>query len=150
VHDTTAYAKCRMITLCVLSFGFKNAFDRIALYYIFNHSRDTALANPLSPASSGYMKVLHRQSNQWAPIRTHTNSLRSASGVSNECGPLYLCLQLYLRLPELNYHLYYRTPYTATMVVAYADDVNIFVTSAADFVITQEAVHLMNRHQRPD
>ena len=38
-----------------------------------------------------------------------------------------------------------RTPHTPTTVVAYANDITIFVTSAADFAIIEEAIRLHER-----
>jgi len=89
-------------------------------------------------------------SNQWAPIRTHTNSLRSAERVSDECGPLCFVSP---PIPSPTWAKITwckdRTPYIPTSVVAYADDVTIFVTSAADFAIMEEAI-LLTRLQMPD
>jgi len=40
-----------------------------------------------------------------------------------------------------------RTPHTPTSVVTYADDMTIFMTSAADFAITEEASAYMKERQ---
>ena len=45
VRDTIAYAESKRIPLCVLSFDFKNAFDRIAHNYLFQILQGYGIGN---------------------------------------------------------------------------------------------------------
>ena len=63
----------------------------------------------------------------------------------------HLCLHPFLRLLELKLSgIRVGRNSRPTSVVAYADDVNIFVTSAADFTIIEEVILMLDRQLAPD
>jgi len=147
VRDNIAFAENRRIPLCVLSLDFKNAFDRIAHNYLFQTLQGYIIGNAfiagISRMYEGATSSVQINGHQYGPI-----PIRCAvrQGCPMSVALYALCLHPFLRLLDLNLRgirIGRRT--RPTSVVAYAYDVTIFATSAADFAIIQEAIRLYER-----
>ena len=147
VRVTIAYAESRRIPLCVLSLDLKNAFDRIAHNYLFQTLQGYGIGNAfiagIKSMYQGATSSVQINGHQYGPIPIPC-AMRQGCPMSMA---LYaLCLHLFLRLLDLNLpciRIGCRT--RPTSVVAYADDVIIFVTSSADFASIEEAIRLHER-----
>jgi len=128
----------------VPTLDFKNAFDRIAHNYLFQTLQGYGVGNAfiagIKRMYEGATSSIKINGQQYGPI-----PIRCA--VRQECPmsvALYaLCLHLFLLFLDLKLpgiRIGGRRRHTS--VVAYADDVTIFVTSAADFTIREEAIRL--------
>ena len=128
----------------MFSLDFKNAFDRIAHNYLFRTLQGYGIGN----AFIGGIKRVYEGATSSVQINGHQyGTILIRCGVRQECPismVLYaLCLHPFLRLLELKLprvRIGRRT--CPTSVVAYADDVNISVISAAEFAIIEEAIHI--------
>ena len=144
VRDTIAYAERRKIPLCVLSLDFKNAFDRISHNYLFQTPQGYGIGNKfIKRMYEGAMSLVQINGYQYGtiPIRC---SVRQGCPMNMALYPL--CLHPFLRLLDLKLPgimIGRRT--RPTSVVAYADDVTIFVTSVAEFAIIEEAIRIYER-----
>ena len=147
VRDTIEYAESRSIPLCVLSLDFKNAFDRIAHSYLFQTLQGYVIGNAfiagMKRMYEGATSSVQINGHQYGPI-----PIRCAvwQGCPMSMALYALCLHPFLRLLDLKLpgvRIGRRT--RPTSFVAYADDVTIFVTSAADFAIIEEAIRLYER-----
>ena len=147
VRDTIAYAESRRVTLCVLSLAFKNAFDRIAHNYLFQ----TLQGYGIGKAFIAGIKRLYEVATPSVQINGHEyGSIPIRCAVRQDCPmsmALYaLCLHPFLHFLDLNLPGIRTGRRTGpTLVVAYADDVTIFMTSAADFAIIEESIRLYER-----
>jgi len=144
VRDTIPHTESRRIPLCELSLDFKNAFDRIAHNYLFQTLQGYGIGNAfitgIKRMYEGAMSSVQINGHQYGPIPI-------CCGMRQGCPmsmALYaLCLHPFFRLLDLKLlgkRIGRRT--RPTSVVAYADDVTIFVTSAADFAVIDEAIRL--------
>jgi len=150
VRDTIAYAENGRIPLCVLSLDFKNAFDRITHNYLFQTLQGYGIGNAfiagIKRMYEGPTSSVQINGHQYGPI-----PIRYAvrQGCPMSMAIYALCLHPFLHLLDLNLpgiRIGRRT--RPTSVVAYADDVIIFVTSAADFAIIEDAIRLYERAPR--
>jgi len=141
LRDIIAYEESRMIQLCVLSLDFKNACDGISHDYLFQTLQGFGIGDPFI---SGRCHIVFKfNGRHYGPIPI-CFSVRQGWPMSMA---LYaLCLHPFRRLLELKLPgIRIGCRSRPTSVVAYADDVIIFVTSAADFTIIEEAIHLFER-----
>jgi len=138
VRDAIAYVESRRIPLCVLSLDFKNAFDRIAQNCLFQTLQGCGIGN----AFIAGIKTMYECATSSVQINGHqygpiTNRCAVRPGCPMSMALYALCLHPFLRLPNLNLPGIRTGRRTRpTSVVAYVDDVTVFVTSAAaDFAI---------------
>ena len=89
VRDIIAYVGRRMIPLRLLSLDFKKCFWLELSRVPFSNKPEIRHWRPLCHRHQADVCRCHIVcSNHWLNLRTHTNSLCGASGVSNEYGPL--------------------------------------------------------------
>ena len=135
-----------MIPLCFLSLDFKNAFVRIAHNYPFQ----TLQADGIGNAFIAGIKRMYEFATSSVQINGHQYGTIPILCVLRHGFPMTkvfyaLCLHPLIRLLDLKLpgiRIWHRRH--PTSVVAYADDVNIFVTSGADFII-EEVIRLYER-----
>jgi len=131
----------------VLSLDYKKAFDRIAHNYLFQTLQGYGIGNAFI---AGIKRMYEGAMSSFQIIGHHYGPIPIRCAVRQGCPmsmALYaLCLHPFLRLLDLELpgiRIGRRT--RPTSVVAYTDDVTIFVISAADFAITEEAIRLYER-----
>ena len=132
--------------MCILSLDFKHAFDRIAHNYLFKillgYGNGNAFIAGSKRMCEGATFSVEINGHHYGPTPIRC-AVRQGCPMSMA---LYaLCLRRFLRLLDLklpDIRIRRRTP---TFLVAYADDVKIFVTSVADFAIIEEAIRLYER-----
>jgi hypothetical protein len=133
-----------MIPLYVLTLDFKNAFERIAHGYLFQTLQGYGIGDPFITG----IKRMYEGATSSVQINGHPYGpipIRCAvhQGYPMSMALYALCLHPFLRLLGLKLpgiRIGHRS--RPTSVVVYADDVTIFVTSATDFTIIEEAIHL--------
>jgi hypothetical protein len=143
VRDTIAYAEQMNKALCVLALDFKNAFDRLSHEYLYTILNHYGLDN-------GFVDCIRRlytdaTSSVKVNGRLH-GPFPIPSGVRQGC-PLSMVLYTLdlhpsLRLLEQQHPGISVGRSTPVSVVAYADEVTLFLTSAADFQIVENALRL--------
>jgi hypothetical protein len=144
IRDTIAIAETEKVPLCVLSIDFKNAFDNIAHEYLLQMLCRygiadffiTGIKNMYERASSSVQ--INRHSYGPIPIQC---SVRQGCPMSMV---LYMpCLHPFLSfLNQKMERIKIGNRMCPTAIVAYADDVTIFVAAAADFAIMEETIKL--------
>jgi len=131
----------------VLSLDFINAFDRVSHGYLFKMLQEyrigTPFINSIRHMYEGATSSIQINGRQYGPIPVRW-AVRQGCPMSMALCTLGLHPLLKVleqKLPGLrmgNQELH-------TSVIAYADDVTIFVTSIADFPIIEEAIRLFER-----
>ena len=147
VRDIVAYHETTRTPLCLISLDFQKAFDRISHEYLFQ------ILECYGISAWFVERVRAMYENMSALIQvngTLVGPIKIKSGIRQGC-PLSMCLytlcmhplirRLEERLPRLTIG---RKPVTTT-VVAYADDVTVFVKDSAGFQTVQEALQLYEK-----
>jgi len=143
VRDAVACAEAAGISLCVLTIDFKEAFDKISHSYLcallrqygFSDRFQQRIRNMCDNATASIQIKGHRSSP--IPIRS---SVRQGCPISKQL--FAVCLNPLLCTLENNLTgIQIGRRRIKTTVVAYADDVTIFVTSPTDIPKIQEALH---------
>jgi len=143
VQDSVAYAEATGIALCLLTIAFKEAFDKISQSYLYALLRQNGLSDRFQQRirntydSATASKQTNRHKSSPIPIR---------SSVPQGCpiGTQLFAVCLYPLLCTLQNNLagiQIGRRCIKTTVVAYADDVTIFVASPTDIPKTQEALY---------
>jgi hypothetical protein len=147
VRDVVTYADTSNTLMCVLSLDFEQAFDRLLHQYLFGIMSSLGISGNFI----NKIKALYEQ----AEAVVHTNGILSGtipihSGVRQEC-PLSMVLyamfihplirNLEEKLPAVKLGRFGRQ----RPVIAYADDVTIFVTQPVDLVTIQQQIQTYTR-----
>ena len=142
VREAIAQAEMTDTPLCVLTLDFQEAFDTVSHKYLFKILRNYGI----SPWFIERIKDLY--DNATASVKINGNL---AGPIPIQCGIwqgcllsmlLYvLCLHPLLRILEENLPgIQVGTRVRSTVVVAYADDVTVFVTDPTDFTIIHNTI----------
>ena len=147
VRDIASYAENVHLPLCILTLDFQHAFDSIAHEYMFTILRSYGLSHHFVTL----LQHLYTDTISYIQINGHLHGpIPIRRGVRQGCPlsmALYtLCLQPFLtmlkqRLPGVRIG----PDSEPVSVVAYADDVTIFLTSADDISTVQEAIQQFER-----
>jgi len=142
VRDAIVYAETTWRPLCVLSPDFKHAFDRISHTYLLTVLRSYGFG-------AGFIeciRMMYRNATSVIQVNGHiSTSIAIQCGVRQGC-PLSM-IHFVLCLNPLLYHLDERLQgirthgtQLKTAVIAYADDVSIFLTSEEDVRTVRDAI----------
>ena len=142
IRHTIAFSETEKVPLCVLSIDFKNAVDNIAHEYLFR----SLSRYGISDLFKNGIKNMYEGSSSFVQINGH-----SYGPIPIQCGVRQGCpmgMVLYALPPPLPQFPHRKIAGTKigkrthpTPIVAYADDVTIFITAAADLVIVEEAIN---------
>jgi hypothetical protein len=142
VRDVIAYAEHERRPICVLSLDFQHAFDRLSHEYIYTILHSYGLSNSFVTR----IQALYSEAKSTVQINGHLHGpIPTQCGVRQGCPlsmALYnlclhpLLLDLECRLPGLCIDRRSKP----VSVVAYADDVTIFLMTVADISIVEEAI----------
>jgi len=142
VRDSIAYAENKNTPSCVLSPDFKNAYDRVLHGYLFKIIHGYGIGAPfikgIQHMYEGATSSIQINGNQYGPIpvRCAVRQRCPMSMALYTLGLHPLLKVLEQNLPGLKMGKQERH----TSVIAYADDVTIFVNSIADFPIIEETI----------
>ena len=142
VREAVAYAETTNNALCILSLDFKTAFDNIAHSYLFTLLKTYGFSEEFQQC----IKSMYKGATSSMQINGHISSPIPIQCLMQQGCPLRmqlfaLCLNpLLYMLDERLTGIQIRCHSKKTTVVAYADDVTIFVTSPADIQPIQEAI----------
>ena len=142
VRDAIAQSEMTHTPLCVLSLDFRKAFDRVAHLYLFTILK----AYDLQDSFVDRIKRMYQDATTAVQINGHiagTVPLRCSvrQGCSLSMALFALCIN-----PLLHYHdthldgIQFGRTGNRVAVVAYADDVTIFVSQREDFRIVRDAL----------
>ena len=144
IREAIAYAECKRRPMCVLSLDFSNAFDRIAHEYLFQALRQYALPESLvtgiAQMYEGATSAVQVNGRLYGPI-----PIRCANrqGCPLSMALYTLCLHPLLKILERTLTgIQIGRRAHPIKVVAYADDVTIFVSSVTEFAAVEEALRL--------
>ena len=142
VRNAAGYAEVTGTALCILSIAFKEAFDNILHSYLFAILRTYSFSERFHHR----IKNMYEHATSSIQINRHRSiAIPILSSVRHGC-PMStllfaLCLNPLLRTIEENFTgIQIGRRRSKTTVIAYADDVTIFVTSQADITKIQEAL----------
>ena len=144
IRDTIAYAECKRRPMCVLSLDFSNAFDKIAHEYLFQALRQYALpesfVTSIARMYEGATSMVQINGRLCGPI-----PIRCAiqQGCLLSMALYTLCIHPLLKILEqtlTGIQIGRRTH--PIKVMAYADDVTIFVTLVTEFAAIEDALQL--------
>jgi hypothetical protein len=146
-RDVIAHAEATGTPMCVLSLDFQQAFHRIAHQYLFHILKRYGI----TPWFVERIRALYDQAT--ASLRINgslAGNIPIQRGVRKGCPlsvTLYaLCLHPLIRALEDNLSGIKIGRHTEHgPVIAYADDVTVFVTNPGDFQAIQQAIHLYER-----
>lgn len=147
VRDVLAYHETAKVPLCIVTLDFQKAFDKIAHEYLFK----VLECYGISTWFVERVRAMYEHMSALVQVNgTLVGPIQINSGIRQGC-PLSMCLYslcmhplirlLEASLPCLKIG---RIPATTT-VVAYADDVTIFVKDSASFATINEALQLYER-----
>jgi exonuclease III len=147
VRDTIAYAESMEIPMCVLALDFQQSFDKVSHDYLFTILRSYGLSDRFVT----FIRNLYTSATSSVQINGRLyGSIPIICGVRQGCPlsmALYtLCLQPFLNLLEQRLsgvHIGRRN--RPVSVVAYADDVTIFITSISEFQVVEDAIRLFEK-----
>jgi hypothetical protein len=135
VREAIAFAVFKKVPLCVLSLDFKNALDRISHKYLYS----TLRCYGISDLFIDRLKKMYDGATSSMQLNGHTYGPIPIRCAIWQGRPLSIVLYV-LRLHPLLRMLEQRLPgikigrrARPTSIVAYADDITIFVTSTDDF-----------------
>ena len=131
----------------MLSLDFKNAFDSVSHGYLFKillgYGIGAPFINGIRHMYEGATSSIQINGHQYGPIPVRC-AVRQVCPTNMVLYTLVLHPLLKV-LEEKLLGLRMRNQERHTSVIAYADDVTIFVTSIADFPIKEEAIRLFER-----
>jgi hypothetical protein len=149
-RDVLANAKTTGTPMCVLTSDFQQAFDRISHQYLFHILQPYGI----SPWCVERIHAFYDQATASVQINgSLAGSISIRSGVRQGCpfsvALFALCFHPLIRaledsLPSINIGRHTQHG----PVIAYADDVTVFVTNPGDFHAIQQAIHLYERATR--
>jgi hypothetical protein len=147
IRDAITHAEYTNTPLCILTLDFKIGFDRITHSYLFTilHSHG------LSPSFNNLIRNMYDGVTSAVQINGHSHGpIPIRFGVRQGCPmsmALYaLCLQPPLQMLELCLSGIQTGRSTCPVsVIAYANDVTVFATTAANFSIIGEAICLYEK-----
>ena len=144
VRDLIAYHETEKIPLCIVTLDFQQAFDRIAHEYLFTILECYGVGKWFIDR----IRVLYENMNALVQINgALAGPIKIQSGIRQGC-PLSMCLyamcmQPLIRLLEVSLSkLRIGRTSIPTPVVAYADDITIFVKDPAGFKAIHEALQI--------
>jgi retron-type reverse transcriptase len=144
VRDVIAYAETAKVPMCVLTLDFQNAFDNISHDYLFAILRSYGLSDQFVSS----IRHLYASSVQ---INGHLHGpIPIRCGVRQGCPlsmTLYvLCLQPLLNILERRISGIRIAQGTRPVsVVAYADEITVFLTSAVDLPVVEDTIRMFER-----
>jgi len=144
VRDTIAYAESKNIAMCVLTLDFQHAFDSISHGYSIAILRSYGLSSHFTTL----IKNLHSGATSSVQLNGHLHGpIPIRRGVKQGCPlsmVLYtLCLQPFHSVLERRlFDVRIGRGSRPVSVVAYADDVTVFLMSAAEIPAVKDAIHL--------
>jgi hypothetical protein len=147
IRDVIAYAKTTYTPLCVLSLDFRQAFYNLSHIYLYRILERYGIC----PWFIARIKMLY----EGATARVHLNGT-TVRHIPIQCGvrqgcplsmALYaLCLHPFVkRLHDNLVGIKMGRLTVGTKVIAYADDVTVFVTNPCELAAVQQAVILFQR-----
>jgi hypothetical protein len=147
VRDVAAYAENVHLSLCILTLDFQHAFDSIAHEYLFTTLRSYGLSNHFVTL----LQKLYTDATSFVQINGHLHGpipIRRGvrQGFPLSMALFTMCLQPFLTM--LKHRLLgvrMGRGSEPVSVVAYADDLTVFLTSVADFSTVQEAIQQFER-----
>ena len=146
IRDTIAFAETEC-SLCVLSTDFKNAFDSTAHEYLFQTLTSFGFCDSLIHE----IMNMYNAAISFVQINGHSyGPIPIQCGVRERC-PMSMLLYALCLQPFLNFlnrkmaGIKIGNKMSPTAVVAYADDVTIFVTDVAENAIVEEASNLFEK-----
>ena len=147
IRDIIAFAEIEKIPLCVLSIDFKNAFDNIAHEYLFQTLQKYGISDPFIHG----IRNMYEGASSNVQINGHSyGPIPIQCGVRQGC-PMSMMLYALCLQPFLNFlnrkmaGIKIGNKTSSTAVVAYADDVTIFVTHATELAIVEEAINILEK-----
>jgi hypothetical protein len=147
VRDTIAYAECTNTPMCVLVLDFQQAFDNISHDYLFAILRSYGLTSRFV----NLIRNLYSEATSAVEVNGRLHGpIPIRSGVRQGCPlrmALYtLCLQPFLNMLDQRLTgIRIGSDHGPMSVVAYADDVTIFLTSITDLQVVEEAIQLFEK-----
>jgi hypothetical protein len=147
VRDTIAYAKSMDILMCVLALDFQHAFDKVSHDYFFTILRSYGLSDRFVTL----IRNLYTSATSSVQINRHLyGPIPICCGVQQGCPlsmALYtLCLQPFLNLLEQRLSgVRISHGNRPVSVVAYADDMTIFITSISELHAVEDAIRLFEK-----
>ena len=147
IMDTIAFSECTNIPICVLTLDFQHAFDKAPHDYLCTILRSDGLSahfvTGIRNLYTGATSSVQINGRLHGPIPIHC-------GVRQGCPlsmVLYtLCLQPFLSMLEQSLPgVRIGRGNRPLSVVAYADDVTVFLTSVEDFRAVEDAIRLFEK-----
>jgi len=142
VREAIAQAEITRVPLCILSLDFQEAFDRISHQYLFSILKSSGFSDwfidRIRGMYEGAASSVQINGHIAGPIPIQC-SVRQGCHMSMIL--LALCVDPLLRILEQKLHgIHIGKWANKTVVVAYADDVTIFVTSPMDLPVIHDAI----------
>jgi hypothetical protein len=142
-----AFAETERVPLCVRPTDFNNAFDNISHKYLFQTLKRYGICDSFI---RGIMNM-YEGASSFVKINGHSyGPMPIQCGIRHVC-PMSMVLYALCLQPFLNFlnrkmaGINIGNKMSSTAVVAYADDVTIFVTDAAELTIVEEAITLFGK-----
>jgi len=135
VHDVTAHAESTGTPTCILTLDFHNAFDRISHANLFN-------ILPQYGISPWFLERIRTLYTNTTPSVQINGNLAAPISIQALSMVLYaLCLHPFLcALSENLEGIQFGLGRRCTPVVAYADDITVFVTNRAEFKFIHQTI----------